>query len=297
MGRVSRWLFRAAGRGAIAVAGGWFLLAVVADSRPARPVVSFFNPPVRNLAHRGGSLLAPEETLAAFAAAVRHDVDALEMDVHLSRDGELVVFHDRTLDRTTDGSGEVAGRSLAELRELNAGHRFRDREGRFAYRDDPVGIPTLTEVFAAHPGQRMVIEMKAAAAAAPLCEMIQRAGKSGEVLVGAFEQAALDVFRELCPDVPTGAGFTEAAGFWGLSLLGLEGLFRAPADALLVSEGIGAIRVVTPRFLRAARRVRLPVIVWTVNRAEDMNRLLDLGVDGILTDDPAALSDVLASRR
>ena len=253
----------------------------------------FFDPPVRNLAHRGGSLLAPEETLAAFAAAADIGVDALELDVHLSADGELVVFHDALVDRTTDGSGPLREMTLEELRELNAGYRFRDRTGAFPYRDDPVRIPRLAEVMEAHAGRRIVVEMKRPETAGPLCGLIRSFGRESSTLVAAFPRSALDDFRQGCPGVATGAGFSEAAWFMALSLLRLEGLFSAPADALLVSERTGPLTVVSQRFLDAARRVGLPVIVWTVNDPEEMRRLLEFGVDGILTDDPAALAEIL----
>lgn len=273
------------------------VLAVVASMRPPAPGHEFFRAGMPNVAHRGGGMAAPEATLAAFAAAVAGGADVLEMDVHLTADGALVVIHDGSVDRTTDGSGSVAGMSLAELRELNAGHRFRDAGGGFPYRGNPVRVPTLAEVFAEHPGHRFMVEMKAADAAEPLCEEIRAAGLGERTLAAAIGQDALDRFRRACPEVATGASFREAVWFLLLSFAGLGEFFETPANALLVSEAAGPLPVVTPRFLRAARRAGLPVFVWTVNRPETMARLLDLGVDGILTDDPPALARLLATRR
>lgn len=283
------------------------VLALVAANRSPSPPHPFFDTPLRNYAHRGGGADAPEATLAAFAAAAAAGADALEMDVRLTADGALVVMHDAEVDRTTEGSGPVSGMTLAELRRLNAGYRFRDAAGGFPFREAPERAPTFAEVLEAHPEIPFVVEMKTPDTADALCEALRAAGRETRTLVGAFEQPGLDRFRSACPNTPTSAGFREAAAFLLLSRLGLEGLFRtgeggaasppAGPDALLVSETTGPLTVVTPAFLRAARRLNLPVVVWTVNDPDDMRRLLDLGVDGILTDAPGTLERVLAERR
>lgn len=292
-------------------------LALVAANRSPTPPHPFFDSPLRNYAHRGGGAHAPEATLPAFATAAEAGADALEMDVRLTADGVLVVMHDPEVDRTTEGSGPVSGMTLAELRRLNAGHRYRDPGGGFPYREAPIPAPTFAEVLEAQPDLPFVVEMKTPDTAEPLCEALRAAGRETRTLVGAFEQTGLDRFRRLCPETATSAGFREAAAFILLSRLGLEGLYRtgggadfptgsraAPPngspqgpDALLVSETTGPLTVVTPSFLRAARRLNLPVVVWTVNDPDDMRRLLDLGVDGILTDAPGTLDRVLAERR
>lgn len=283
--------------GFIGLVAAWAALTVFSRARPAPSPHPFFRSEPRNYAHGGGARLAPEETLVAFATAREAGADVLELNLHRSADGELVVLHDRTVDRTTDGSGAVAEMTLAELRALNAGHRFPGPDGDWPYRESPVGIPTLDEVFAAHPDIPIVAEMKVPETALPLCRAIEAAGRRESVLVAAFSTGALDAFRKACPGVATGAGMSEAAVFLALSVLRLPGLHRPPPDALFLSEAFGSLRVVTPTLLAAARRAGLPVVVWTVNEEADMVRLLDLGVSGILTDDPATLERVLASRR
>ena len=273
------------------------VLMLLSSSRPPRAVHPFFRAPARNLAHRGGAKLAPEATLPAFHASSAAGADVLEMDVRLTADGVLIVIHDALVDRTTDGTGPVAGKKLSELRRLNAGHHFQTAEGRFSYREDPVPIPTFEEVQKAHPDRRFIVEMKSAETAEPLCRAIQAAGREMQTLVAAFDRESLRHFRGVCPGVATGAAFGEVVGFLALSYGRLPGLYDGAADALLVSETSGSLPVVTPRFLRSARRAGLPVIVWTVNRREEMERLLDLGVDGLLTDDPVTLAAVLADRR
>ncbi|MDE3260342.1 MAG: glycerophosphodiester phosphodiesterase [Acidobacteriota bacterium] len=279
------------------VAATYGVLVLVASTRPPRPVHDFFTAPVRNVAHRGGGMLAPEATLAAFAAAARAGADILEMDVRLSADGALVVIHDGTVDRTTDGSGAVAELRLEELRSLNAGYRFRAPDGDSPYRAERVVVPTFEEVQAAHPDLPFVVEMKTLDTAEPLCRAIRDAGREDRTLVAAFGRESLERFRGACPAVATGGSFGEVVAFLALSLGRLSGLYDPPFDALLVSEMSGPLRVVTPRLLRSARQAGLPVFVWTVNRADDMRRLLALGVDGILTDDPVALSAAIAASR
>ena len=294
--RLRRAVFLLAGALGVLVAT-YGVLVLVASARPARPAHDFFTAPVGNVAHRGGGMLVPEATLAAFGAAARAGADVLEMDVRLSADGALVVIHDRTVDRTTDGSGAVGELRLEELRSLNAGHHFRAPDGGFPYRGEGLAIPTFEEVHDAHPDLPFIVEMKTLDTAEPLCRAIRDAGREDRTLVAAFGGESLERFRRACPAVATGGSFGEVALFLALSLGRLAGLHDPPFDALLVSETSGPLRVVTPGLLRSARQAGLPVLVWTVNRAEDMRRLLALGVDGILTDDPATLSAVVATSR
>ncbi len=287
---------RLLGYGLLGLLVAYAALALLSAARETPPPHPFFRGEPRNYAHGGGAWLAPEETLVAFATARAAGAEVLELNLHLSADGELVTLHDRTVDRTTDGSGAVAEMTLVELRELNAGYRFRTPEGDRPYRESPVPIPTLAEVFAANPDVPIVAEMKVPETALPLCRAIEAANRRDSVLVAAFSTGPLEVFREACPGVATGAGLSEAAAFLALSFLRLPGLHRPPPDALFLSERFGALAVVTPTLLATARRAGLPVVVWTVNEAADMERLLDLGVAGILTDDPATLAQVLAAR-
>lgn len=281
-------------------------LALVAAAREPSAPHPFFDEPLRNYAHRGGGRNAPEATLEAFAAAAENGAEALEMDVRLTADGALVVLHDDTVDRTTDGSGAVSGMTLEQVKRLNAGHRFPGPSGGFPYRDAPARVPTFREVAEAHPDHPFVVELKTEGTAEPLCRELRAAGREERALVGSFARPELERFRRACPGAATSAAFSEAAAFIVLSRLRLEGLYRtgeggageAPRgpDALLVSETNGPLTVVTPSFLAAARRLGLPVVVWTVNDPADMRRLLDQGVDGILTDDPKALHRLLAER-
>jgi glycerophosphoryl diester phosphodiesterase len=243
----------------------------------ARPLV---------FAHRGGSLLAPENTLAAFDHGLSLGADGLELDVHLSRDGRVMVCHDADVDRTTDGTGPVAGHSLEELARLDAGHRF-CREGGFPFRGRGLVVPALRDVLDRHRDVRIIIELKdgtAALAAAALDEATQ-ANALDRVCFGSAHAGGLRTIRAVEPGVATGAAREEVRGALLRSWIGWP-MPRDRFDAFQVPEAVGALRVVSPRFVRAAHRAGLPVQVWTVDRADDMRRLLAWGVDAIITDRP-----------
>ena len=239
------------------------------------------------VAHRGGSRLAPENTLAAFRQAVeRWRADVLETDVHLSADGRVVVIHDPTVDRTTDGTGHVRDLRWDALRELDAGHRFRALDGSAPFRGAGVRIPGIDELLESFPRMRINVEVKAAAAAAPLVRAIERHGASQRVLIAAFKER-------------TRAGARGYRGPWGASLVQVVavrlGARRAPrADILQVPERWRGVRVVTPGFVETAHRMSLPVQVWTVDEPADMRRYLGWGVDGIQSDRPDLLAAVLS---
>lgn len=158
------------------------------------------------VAHRGASAYLPENTMAAYARAVELGADAVEVDVHLTADGQMVLIHDETVDRTTDGAGAVAEMTLAELRALDAGHRFTDADGAFPHRGTGLTIPSLPEVLDWLPeGVGLVVEIKARAADA-VVEALRgtRVREAGQVNVISFDEAAIDRVHELAPDLPTG---------------------------------------------------------------------------------------------
>jgi glycerophosphoryl diester phosphodiesterase len=239
------------------------------------------------VAHRGGARLAPENTLVAFQRAVElWQADVLETDVHLSADGEVVVIHDPTVDRTTDGTGRVRELPWAALRELDAGHRFRAPDGSTPFRGAGVRLPRIDELLESFPGMRINVECKAAEAAGPLARAIARHGAEARVLIAAFKER-------------TRAGARGYRGPWGASSRQVAAVRflrarRAPrADILQVPERWRGVQVVTPRFVASAHRLNLPVQVWTVDDPADMRRLFAWGVDGIQSDRPDLLARVL----
>ena len=249
------------------------------------------------VAHRGGAGLAPENTLEAFHQAVEiWRADMLELDVRLSGDGEVMVIHDATVDRTTDGAGLVSAHTRAELQALDAGARFTDPSGRSSFRGQQVRIPTLDEVLEAFPLMRVNAEAKEAAVAAPLAEVVRRHGAEDRVLLAAGRESDRNAARGYSG--PWGASREQIARLWLLARLPVvQRLFgrryRPTCDILQVPESWRGLQIVSVGFVAAAHRRNLPVQVWTVDDPERMRRLLRLGVDGIQTDRPDLLARVL----
>ena len=245
------------------------------------------------IAHQGGDGLWPSNTLFAFERARELGVDVLEMDIHASRDDVLVVIHDDTVDRTTDGRGAVAELSLEELRTLDAGYHWSPggNGASFPYRGQGLLIPTLEEVLLRFNDMPLVIEIKpdSAAVAVALCERLREAGKAESALVGSFHGRALAAFRAACPDVATSASPGEVQAFFVLNMLLLGAIWQPSMEALQVPEFQDGLRVVTRRFVAGARRKNVDVQVWTVNEADAMRRLLEFGAGGIISDRPDRL--------
>ena len=244
------------------------------------------------IAHRGGARLAPENTLEAFRSARRDwEADILEMDVRATADGRIVVIHDATVDRTCDGTGRVADLTWPELREMDAGYRFRDLDGRHSFRGRGVRIPLFREVLEAFPDARLNVDSKAPEAAAGLVELIRHHGAEHRVLVAASEEKHREDARGYAG--PWGASAVQVRLFWILNRLRLVRLYPMKADALQVPVEWKGRRVVTPGFVRAAHRANVPIHAWTVDEPDVMRRLLGWGVDGIQTDRPDLLARIL----
>jgi glycerophosphoryl diester phosphodiesterase len=248
------------------------------------------------IAHRGGAGLAPENTMSAFrSAAADWAADMLELDVRASADGHCVVIHDETVDRTSDGTGAVAALTLDELRRLDAGYRFTSDDGAtYPFRGRDVRIPTIEEVLESLPGMRLTVEVKTGAAQAPLFAAIERFGARDRVIAAGMYDRDRTAFANYDGAV---SGSTESLRrFYLRHRLGLGRLLPPRADVVQVPEEWDGRRVVTPRFVRDLRARDIPVHVWTVNDAGAMKRLLDWGVEGLITDRPDILATVLHER-
>ena len=244
------------------------------------------------IAHRGGGGLRPEETLAAVEHAAELGADMFELDVRATVDGAIVLLHDATVDRTTNGKGLVAEIRLSELRKLDAGYRWTMDGGKtYPYRGKDIRVPTLEEVFKRHPRLRMVVEMKVRTAefAQSLCKLTREGGMSQYVLVASFDYESLHAFRQACPEVATSMSAREARIFVGMAKIGLASAYSPDAMALQVPERFGSIEVLTHGLVQAARGRNLRVHAWTINDEAAMRRLIELGVDGIMTDRPDRL--------
>lgn len=243
---------------------------------------AFLDHPCANaIAHRGGSLEAEENTLPAFAHAASLGYTHIELDVHATADGVVVVHHDPTLARMTGDTRAIADLDWAELRAI------RTHGG--------AEIPRLDAVLEAHPGLFINIEAKSDSVVAPLASLIRRMGVLERIGTGSFRSARTSGLRaQLGERLCWSPAHFSVLGLW-LRGWGLP-LPRAGFPVVQVPERYKGVRVVTPRFLRAAHRAGVSVQVWTVNEADAMVRLLDMGVDGLMTDRPALLRQVLEAR-
>ena len=253
-----------------------------------------------NLAHRGASALAPENTIEAFRLAVEAGAGGLELDVHMTSDRQIVVIHDATVDRTTDGSGAVSGLTLDELRGFDAGYNFNPEGGPARpYRGRGVRVPTLGEVLEEFPGVAINIDIKACSPGIEetVLGVLRATNALGRALVVSTPHDVVKRFRKVSGGhVSSGASRWEIGVFYIASRLRLGRLIRPAYDALQVPLRHRGIPVVTPLFIRAAHARGVRVDAWTINGADEMRRLLDLGVDVIMTDRPGTLAEVLRRR-
>lgn len=284
----------------IGVAAGLMLayvvLALVAQPVPEHPFFAQLPTEPLVMAHRGGKGLWPENTLYAFEQATKLGADVLEMDIHSTADGVLVVMHDDTVERTTDGGGPIQALTLDQIKTLDAGYNWSADDGQtYPYRGQGIEVPTLEEVFASFPDTPLNIEIKQEepSIVAPFCQLIRAYDMSDRVLVASFHQEAISNFRRQCPEVATTAGETQAIVLFALSKVFLDSVYTPAAQAVQVPETRRGLRVLTPRFLEAAHSSGLKVHAWTINDVDDMQRLLELGVDGLITDYPDQLMALL----
>lgn len=249
--------------------------------------------PIR-FAHRGSRVLWPENTMMAFEGAVGLGYRYLEIDVHVSRDGEVVVFHDDRLERLTDGAGYVWDATWPELARLDAAHHFDPPH--HPYRGIGVGIPRLGDLLDRWPEVLLNIDLKQDGIEAAVARVIERHAAEERVLIGSFHERRIARFRALTGGrIATSAGPGPVARFWAASRRGRT--TSVAADAFQVPKRGAGMPLVDRRFVAAAHAAGLHVHVWTINDPAEMRRLLDLGVDGIVTDRPDLLDRVLDERR
>ncbi len=252
------------------------------------------------IAHRGGKGIAPENTLEAFRRSYEMGVDILELDIHATKDGELVVIHDRTVDRTTNGKGKVAQMTFEEIRKLDAGYSWTNDGGKtFPFRGKGIKVPTLKEVFEEFPNSIINIESKHSEPrpAEKICGLIQEYGRMEKSIVASFHKEVLTDFRKNCENVATSASPSESTWFLTMYKLGLIENFEADMQALQIPKRIGRLQFVTEDFVKSARKKNLQVHVWTINKTEDMKYLKNIGVDGIMTDYPDRLLEILNNKK
>jgi glycerophosphoryl diester phosphodiesterase len=240
----------------------------------------------------------PENTIDAFAAGLAGGADRLELDVHGTADGAVVVLHDATLERTTDGAGPVRARTLAEVEVLDAGYRFAGPDGGFPFRGRGLRVPTLDALLAAFPDVALNVEVKQAEPplVPAVLAVLDRHRARERVLLAAEDGAIMTSVRAAAPDVPTSASADEVAEFVRRLRDGQLADWRPRACALQVPAAWGGVPIVTREAVAAAHARGLEVHVWTVNDEAEMHALLDLDVDGLMSDFPARAAGVLRAR-
>jgi glycerophosphoryl diester phosphodiesterase len=278
---------------------------------------------VLNIAHQGGEIEAPSDTLFAFETARDKGADVLELDVHATADRELVVLHDNTVDRTTNGTGRVDELTLEQIQRLDAAHWFVPDCGTcpdqpdeaYAYRgfatgERPIppelgefepsdfGIPTLREVLETFPDELLNIEIKATEPDTEpyereLADLLTEYDRGTDTIVVSFDDGAIDRFKEYAPGISTAPGTNRIIAFWLSSLGPLPGTRLPGMHALQVPTEMNGLTVVTRDFVEDAHANDLAVHVWTIDDRAEMERLIELGVDGIMTNRPTVLEDVL----
>jgi glycerophosphoryl diester phosphodiesterase len=280
---------------------------------------------VLNFAHQGGEFEAPSDTLYALTTAADKGADVLEVDVHATSDGEIVAIHDTTVDRTTDGSGRIDAMTLEEVQALDAAYWFvpgigtcnpdfgceraeedyvlrgvatGDRPAPDGFAPEDFRIPTLREILATFPDRLVNIEIKRTAPDTvpyeqTVAELLDEFGRTDDVIVVSFSDLAIETFKLHAPDVDTALALAEAGAFTLSSEGPLPGTPHPRYVALQVPIEFDGVPVVDEDFVRDAHANGLAVHVWTVNDAATMQWLIDIGVDGIMTDRPTLLEGVL----
>ncbi|NQD67603.1 glycerophosphodiester phosphodiesterase [Bacillus haikouensis] len=253
------------------------------------------------IAHQGGKLLAPGNTIDAFQHAEDLGVDVIEMDIHITRDGHLVTIHDPTVNSTTDGKGAVADYTLKELQRLDAGYAFQDADGEYTYRGKGVYIPALEEVFQRFPHMKMNIEIKddnprerLDEITEKLMNLIEEYEMESNVLIASFDQTIIDRFKEQSEGrVAVQGGTEEVKKFVILHKLFMRNLYKPKVNSFQLPLQKDEVDLTDTRFIKGAQRLNIPIHYWTVNDQYTMKLLIKAGADGIITDRPDLLLKLL----
>jgi glycerophosphoryl diester phosphodiesterase len=259
---------------------------------------AFPGPTPRVFGHRGAAGVAPENTLASFRRARADGADVFELDVHATADGEIVVLHDPTLERTTDGAGPVSSLRFAQVAGLDAGFHFTPDGGRtHPFRGGGVRVPRLAELVREFPDVPLNIEIKqeTPSIVADVVALLRAARTT--VVLAAEHDAIMTAIRLAAPEIPTSLAAGEVAAFIGALQQGVAPALPAGAVALQIPPRFAAIELVTSESVAAAHALGAEMHVWTINDADEMRRLLALGCDGIISDLPARARAVVDAER
>ena len=297
--------------------------AVTAVAQAANP---WLGRRVLNIAHQGGEYEAPSDTMFAFKKAVEKGADVLELDVHATSDGKIVALHDATVDRTTNGTGRVDQLTLAQVQALDAAYEFAEDcgtcanrpEAEYIYRGFATGqqsipaelgnfepsdfrVPTLREVLQEFPDNLLNIEIKAtvpdtAPYEAKVAALLNEFDRDTDTIVVSFNDTAMTLFKLNQTAVSAAPGIVTAGLFWASTQGALPGIPLPGYHALQVPTTYQGLPIVSQPFVTKAHTNKLAVHVWTIDDRAEMERLVDLGVDGIMSSRPALLEEVLEEK-
>ena len=251
------------------------------------------------VAHRGGRNLFPENTMIAFQGSANLGVDILEMDVAMTKDETLITCHDLTIDRTSNGSGNVIDYTYSELSQFNFGYHFTDLDGNKPFENVTVPPPRLEDIFAAFRDHKLMIEIKdrdenGKRAAEILQSLIEQYELQNQVIVVAFSEAVLDYYYEITNgEILVGISEEEAKRLVFSGLSGMEFLFKPRAAIAAFPTESSGIKLSSKRVVNSAHRRNMGMYYWTINNKETMRMLIEAGADGLITDRPDLMQEVL----
>ncbi len=250
-----------------------------------------------HMSHRGNSSEIPENTILAFSMAVaKYDTDVLEMDVHSTKDGEIVVIHDKTLDRTTDGKGRIREHTYDEIKKLDAGYRFKskDKEG-YPFRGKGIKVPRLKDVFETFPDLKFNIEVKQKNPPIEnkVTDLIREKDLTNKVIIGSALVSVSKKLKEAAPDIASFCHKWDVILFYVLHKLHMGFLYRPEHQAIQPTANAKFFKITCPSMIQSAHKKGMLFHAWVVNDEKQMEELLKTGVDGIMTDYPERLDKVL----
>jgi len=301
MGRKTKVALTIAAAGVAAWAGS--KAVVKPQVRPEKEALQYGHPIV--LAHRGGSQLAPENTMAAFKKAAELGVHGFEIDIRLTKDEEIIVFHDDTVNRTSDGSGRVAEFTLRELKKLDFGYRFIDLNGELSYREQGETVVTLKELLTEFPQMLVNIDIKdspdtyeGSLTPSKLWRLIEELGAENRVVVTSFYDEQTDRFNLYAQNkVALGAGENEVRKAFASYSSQFGHLYKPRVDVFQIPPKHGMFSLDSEGFIRFLSGLNIPVHYWTINDKPTMERLLKSGAKGIVTDRPDLAMELIGEYR
>ncbi|MET4559319.1 glycerophosphodiester phosphodiesterase [Lysinibacillus parviboronicapiens] len=272
------------------------------QQREGKQALQFDRPII--IAHRGGAHLAPEHTILAFEKSAQLGVDGFEIDIRLTKDEEIIVFHDATVERTTDGYGIVADMTLAEINALNHGYQFQDLEGKTPYREEKTNVVTLRELLERYPNMLVNIDIKDAPDTyegslmpSKLWRLIEELGAENRVVVTSFYAEQIDRFNLYAQNqVALGAGESDVRKAFTAFSSQFGHLYHPKVDVFQIPPKSGVVTLDSPKFIQFLTNLNIPVHYWTINDVVTMNKLIHNGAKGIITDRPDIAVELLKTQ-